>query len=66
MIRIEECEALLERRPGWESELACRECLAAVPAYADPHGARVCADHFGDVPAGAGTTARRPHVRAVA
>ncbi|HMX16474.1 MAG TPA: hypothetical protein PK375_02380 [Rhodocyclaceae bacterium] len=62
MIRIEECEALFERRPDWVSEMACRDCLTLVPAYADPHEAQVCADHFAGVPEFAAAGAR-PHAK---
>lgn len=44
MITIEDCEAFCEADPGWVSELACRECLTMVPAYARAHEALRCAN----------------------
>ena len=60
MIKMEECEALFERHPDWLSEMACRDCLALVPAYADPHEATVCAGHFPGTPASVAANARPP------
>lgn len=44
MITVKDCEALCDTQPGWVSELACRECLGMVQAYAYPHLATVCAN----------------------
>lgn len=46
MITIEDCEAFCDADPTWVSELACRECLTMVPAYARAHEATLCANDF--------------------
>lgn len=46
MITIENCESFCDAAPSWVSELACRECLTMVPAYARAHEIMQCADHF--------------------
>lgn len=45
MITIKDCESLYDADPGWVRELACRECLTMVPAYASAHEATVCAGY---------------------
>ena len=44
MITVKDCEALCDADPNWVHELACRECLTMVPAYARAHEATVCAE----------------------
>lgn len=44
MITVKDCETLCDADPNWVHELACRECLALVPAYACAHEATVCAN----------------------
>lgn len=44
MITIEDCAAFCEADPGWVSELACREGLTMVEAYARAHEATLCAN----------------------
>lgn len=44
MITIEDCEAFCEADPGWVGELACRECLTMVQAYARAHETTQCAN----------------------
>lgn len=44
MITVKECEALCEADPGWVNELASRECLGMVQAYARADEAAVCAN----------------------
>ena len=46
MITIEDCEAFCDANPNWVSELACRECLTMVPAYAHAHEMTLCANDF--------------------
>ena len=43
MITVKDCEAFCDAAPNWVHELACRECLTMVPAYAHAHEATVCA-----------------------
>lgn len=43
MITVKDCEAFCDANPNWVHELACRECLGMVPAYARAHEATVCA-----------------------
>ena len=50
MITIEDCEAFCDADPNWVSELACRECLTMVQAYASAHEMTVCANDFHMVP----------------
>ena len=53
MITIKDCEAFCDADPSWVQEMACRECLTMVPAYAAAHHLEVCANHFegGQAPA---------------
>jgi hypothetical protein len=44
MITVKDCEAFCDADPNWVHELACRECLTIVPAYARAHEAIVCAN----------------------
>lgn len=44
MITVKDCEAFCDASPNWVHELACRECLTMVPAYARAHETAVCAD----------------------
>jgi len=44
MITIKDCEAFCDADPNWVRELACRECLSMVQAYAQAHEASVCDD----------------------
>lgn len=44
MITIKDCEAFCDADPDWVHELACRECLTMVPAYARAHETTVCAN----------------------
>jgi len=44
MITIKDCEAFCDANPNWVHELACRECLTMVQAYARAHEATVCAN----------------------
>jgi len=44
MITIKDCEAFCDADPNWVHELACRECLTMVPAYARAHEVNVCAN----------------------
>lgn len=37
MITISDCEAFCDADPGWVRELARRECLGMVQAYAQAH-----------------------------
>lgn len=46
MIRIEDCEAFCDANPDWVRELACRECLTMVQAYAHAHEMTVCANEL--------------------
>lgn len=46
MITIEDCEAFCDADPTWVGELACRECLTMVQAYARAHEATQCANDF--------------------
>ena len=46
MITIEDCEAFCDAAPSWVNELACRECLTMVPAYARAHEMTLCERHF--------------------
>lgn len=58
MITIDDCQAFCEADPGWVSELAGRECLTMVQAYARAHEATLCAnDCRSECPA---ETARHP------
>lgn len=43
MITIDDCEAFCEADPALVSELACRESLTMVQAYALAHEVRQCA-----------------------
>jgi hypothetical protein len=45
MITIKDCEALCDADPNWVHELACRECLTMIQAYASAHEATVCANY---------------------
>ena len=53
MITIKDCEAFCDVDPSWVHEMACRDCLTMVPAYAAAHHIEVCARHFeqADTPA---------------
>jgi|GEM_PF-5139325 len=42
MITVKDCEAFCDANPNWVHELACRECLTMVPAYARAHEATIC------------------------
>lgn len=44
MITVKDCEAFCDADPSWVHELACRECLTMVPAYAHAHEVMVCAN----------------------
>ncbi len=44
MITVKDCEALCDANPNWVNELACRECLFMVPAYASAHEATLCCE----------------------
>lgn len=44
MITVKDCEAFCDANPSWVHELACRECLSMVQAYARAHEATVCAN----------------------
>ena len=44
MITVKDCEAFCDANPNWVNELACRECLTLVPAYARAHDIAVCAN----------------------
>lgn len=44
MITVNDCEAFCDANPDWVHELACRECLAMVPAYARAHELAICAN----------------------
>lgn len=44
MITVKDCEAFCDADPNWVHELACRECLTMVQAYARAHEATVRAD----------------------
>lgn len=44
MITVKDCEAFCDADPNWVHELACRECLTMVPAYARAHEATVCSN----------------------
>lgn len=44
MITVKDCEAFCDANPSWVHELACRECLTMVPAYARAHEAMLCAN----------------------
>lgn len=46
MITIKDCEAFCDADPSWVQEMACRDCLTMVPAYAAAHHIEVCAGHF--------------------
>lgn len=46
MITIEDCESFCDANPNWVSELACRECLTMVQAYARAHETTLCANDF--------------------
>jgi len=46
MITIRDCEAFCDADPGWVRELACRECLGMVQAYARAHEVSTCASLF--------------------
>lgn len=46
MITIEDCEAFCDADPSWVKELACRECLTMVQAYARAHETTLCANDF--------------------
>jgi hypothetical protein len=47
MITIKDCEAFCEADTNWVNELACRECLTMVHAYARAHEMTVCANDVG-------------------
>ena len=60
MIRIEDCEAFCDAEPGWVGELAARECLPMVMAYASAHAKAECSRVDGAaVGAGGGVDAAR-------
>lgn len=42
MITVKDCEAFCDADPNWVSELACRECLTMVQAYARAHETTLC------------------------
>jgi hypothetical protein len=44
MITVKDCEAFCDASPNWVHELACRECLTMVPAYARAHETAVCSN----------------------
>jgi hypothetical protein len=44
MITVNDCEAFCDADPSWVHELACRECLTMVPAYARAHEAALCSE----------------------
>ncbi len=44
MITVKDCEAYCDANPNWVHELACRECLTMMQAYARAHEATVCAN----------------------
>jgi len=46
MITIRDCEAFCDADPSWVKELACRECLGMVQAYARAHEVSTCASLF--------------------
>ena len=46
MITIKDCEAFCDANPDWVQELACRECLGMVQAYAQAHEIAVCDKYF--------------------
>lgn len=50
MITIEDCEAFCDADPDVVHEVACRECLGMVQAYARAHEARLCEDAAGAQP----------------
>ena len=45
MITVKDCEAFCDADPSWVHELACRECLTMVTAYARAHESTVCANN---------------------
>lgn len=47
MITIDDCEAFCEADPALVSELACRESLTMVQAYALAHEVRQCGSRLG-------------------
>ncbi|MRR50102.1 MAG: hypothetical protein EG825_04175 [Rhodocyclaceae bacterium] len=44
MITVKDCEAFCDADPDWVRELACRECLSMVQAYARAQETQVCED----------------------
>jgi hypothetical protein len=44
MITVKDCEAFCDADPNWVHELACRECLTMVLAYARAHETMVRAN----------------------
>lgn len=46
MITLRDCEAFCDAEPNWVREMACRECLTMVQAYAGAHALAVCARQF--------------------
>lgn len=42
MITVHDCEAFCDALPDWVHELACRECMTMVPAYAFAHEKAIC------------------------
>lgn len=44
MITIKDCEAFCDADANWVNELACRDCLTMVQAYARAHEMTVCAN----------------------
>lgn len=62
MITVKDCEAFCDADPKWVNELARRECLGMVQAYACAHelmagapAAPFCADHAAAEPAASAT-----------
>ena len=49
MITVKDCEAFCDAHPGWVNELACRECLGMVQAYARAHEVTVCTNDVATV-----------------
>lgn len=46
MITIKDCEGFCDADPSWVHEMACRDCLTMVPAYAAAHHLEFCVRHF--------------------
>jgi hypothetical protein len=46
MITVKDCEAFCDANANWVDELACRECLGMVQAYAQAHQMDVCSRYF--------------------